>query len=141
VLTAHGPLPSDEHVANAVRHWRASLAAWDTYVEAASACGLLNGVAGADIIARLRSINDDDFRSAMSECMACWFLAGKLGFHVTGAATTSAGRLPDLRAQKGDWDLVVEVKAPYKPLLWGDCPQLIPIDDAMHWSDREPVDS
>lgn len=113
VLTAHGPLPVDDPMATSVRYWRAQRAAWDAYVSAAAACGVLDGTGGADVIARLASADDDQFRSAMAECMACWFLAGKLKMHVRPRPSGAVGKVPDLLVTAPEGDMTVEVKAPY----------------------------
>jgi hypothetical protein len=56
---------------------RARKAAREVYLFAAFACGLLEDPHGADLRSRLTGVDDDNFRSAMSECLAAWYLAGK----------------------------------------------------------------
>jgi len=58
--------------------FRAYKSAWEVYLFAAFACGLFEGPQGADLKARLTGSDDENFRSAMSECLAAWYLAGRL---------------------------------------------------------------
>ena len=78
VLTASGPIPNEDPWGARVRHRRAERAAWDTYLAAGFACGLLDGEHGSDVLARLTGIDDDNFRLAMAECMVAWFFAARL---------------------------------------------------------------
>jgi len=78
ILCACGPYPSDPHAAHDLRCFRAKKAAWETYLFTAFALGFFQGQRGQDLRARLRSRDADGFRSAIAECMACWFLAGRM---------------------------------------------------------------
>lgn len=113
VINACGPYPSDRSKAANIRYRRAYKAAWDTYLFAAFACGMFNGNKRNDLLARMQSIDDNDFRSAMSECMACWFLAGKMKLSVNPVAPGRKRRNLELQINLGNGVIGVEVKAPY----------------------------
>ena len=113
-LCACGPRPSDDMKAICLMHDRAVRAAWETYVYCAFACGFFQGQRGADLRGRLASKDPADFRSAMAECMVCWFLAGRLGLLVTGDAPGRGAKMLDMRAVIDSRDVGVEVKAPYR---------------------------
>ena len=120
VLTAHGPKPTDGTAANKLRHFRAQKAAWEVYIEAASVCGFFESSGGSDLKKRLIGVDDDGFRSAMAECMACWFLAGKHGFVVTPYPAGRSGKNLDMSVNLASQDVQVEVKAPYRERPTGD---------------------
>jgi hypothetical protein len=113
ILGASGPAPSDPYQAEELEVLKARKAAWETYLQAAFACGLLEGETGAELRARLTGVDNDGFRSAMAECMACWFLAGHLHICVTPKPCGRQGKVLDLLAHLSDGDINVEVKAPY----------------------------
>lgn len=130
VIEACGPYPFDPHKALNLRYLRAKKAAWHAYLYTAFACGLFEGERGKELRGRLTSANDDDFRSAMAECMACWFLAGKLKLPVSPSSPGRDGRELDLGVELPDGSAGVEVKAPYRPLPeeqvhWGDDSDLL----------------
>lgn len=109
VLTAHGSAPSDPDAARQLKRRRARRAAFETYVEAANLCGLLD----ANMVGRLRSVEERNFRSALSECVACWVFAGMLGY---GVSPREGGGRPGKQLEfavtaPAD-SFVVEVKAP-----------------------------
>lgn len=109
VLTACGPAPSDRGQARRLSRLRAIRAALDVYVSAAEACGLLD----ANMVERLRSTKEENFRSARAECLACWFLAGKLGYSVSPIEGGGReGKQLEFCARTPAGDIVVEVKAP-----------------------------
>ena len=114
VLTACGPYPSDPRKAERLRLRRARKAAWEAYVGAAYACGLLGGPRHDEIAGRLTSTNEEDFRSAMAECLACWFFTAKLGLAVRPADSVSSGKVPDLLVVLDSQKIHVEVKAPFR---------------------------
>jgi hypothetical protein len=103
---------------------RSIKSAWETYLHAAFALGLLDGVHGNELRRRLTGHDDDSFRSAMSECMAAWFLAGKLRLQVEPRPDGKPGRPLEFSIKHADGDVHVEVKASYRPLkteyFWGD---------------------
>jgi hypothetical protein len=71
------------------------------------------------MIQRLTGTHDDNFRSAMAECMACWFLGGKLRLKVSPRPGGAPGKIPDLRIERDEGPITVEVKAPHDdPLPW-----------------------
>ena len=113
-LCACGPRPSSDSQAVRLMFRRARRAAWETYVYCAFACGLLEGERGIELRGRLASSNADDFRSAMAECLTCWFLAGRLGLPVTGDAPGRKGKNLDMTAFVGGQGVGVEVKAPHR---------------------------
>ena len=113
-LCACGPKPSDDLGMMRLMHHRAVRAAWETYVYCAFACGLFAGNRGKELQGRLASRNPDNFRSAMSECLACWFLAGRLGLPVTGNASGRGAKMLDMKTIIDCHDVGVEVKAPHR---------------------------
>src|SRR6185437_6262407 len=78
ILEAHGPYPDDCYSAADLRFLIARKAAWHTYLYSAFACGMFEGVRGAELRSRLIGRDAANFRSAMAECLTCWFLAGKM---------------------------------------------------------------
>jgi hypothetical protein len=108
VLTASGPLPPNRVMARFIRSWRAQRAAWEAYLDAASACSLLDD----DLQGRLRDTDDVNFRGAMAECCACWLLAGRLQFEVAPRPPGRKGKNLDMRVSVGNGMFDVEVKAP-----------------------------
>jgi hypothetical protein len=85
--------------------------AWSMYVDAAIKCGLLPET---ELESRLHGTNDDNFRSAISECMAAWYLGG-LGFEVKPRPEATTSRNVDFLLNKSGLDLYTEVKAPCPP--------------------------
>ena len=112
VLSACGPSPSDPEEAHWLHRLRAKKAAWDTYLSAAFACRLFAGEQGNELRARLTGRDDDNFRSGMAECLACWFLAGRLGLTIGPRPSGRRGPL-DMLIELPDGDIAVEVKAPF----------------------------
>ncbi|GEM_PF-2341266 len=116
VLEAHGPYPSDPIRVAELRHLRAIKAAWDTYLFTSFACGMFEGDKGKDLLGRLRGANDDGFRSAMAECMVCWFLAGRMKLPVDPCAPGRNGKNLEMRAHLDSTWIGVEVKAPLQEI-------------------------
>lgn len=114
VLSACGPYPTDISRAHTVRRLRAQKAAWDAYLFTAFACGLFHGERGEDVLARLRSRADEDFRAAMAECLACWFFAGHMQLPLDPVAEGRSERNLDMRVLVDDQEVGVEVKAPFR---------------------------
>ena len=112
VLGASGPLPSDETLASHVQTLRAWKAAWEAYTFTAKSCHLFDGPDGADLLARLTGHDDAGFRSAMAECMTCWYFAGYLKVAVGPWPTGRNGRQLDLKVAGSEAEILVEVKAP-----------------------------
>src|SRR5437870_2373189 len=96
VLSACGPVPSASPTSWAaigrIRALRARRAAWEAYLDAAAACDVINH----GRLARLRGVPDDDFRTAVAECLAVWFFAGWLRWNILPQPLTS-GRPFELR--------------------------------------------
>lgn len=86
ILTAHGPFPAADRPAYWLRHLRAQRAAWEAYIDAAAATGVLD----EDVTQRFRGRNDDNIRSAHAECLAAWFFAGKRGYALTPPVSVKA---------------------------------------------------
>ncbi len=114
VLDACGPQPSDIGRALELREWRVWRAAWETYLYTAYACGLFHGERRKDLLARLGSRNADGFRSAMAECLTCWFLAGKMRFSVSSDMRGRLNKTLDLGLAIEGTNIGVEVKAPFR---------------------------
>jgi hypothetical protein len=113
VLNACDSCPNDPTRDWDLRHFRARRAAWETYIFTAFACGMLEGERGKDIRGRLTSKDSGDFRSAMSECEVCWFLAGRMRFPLDPVAPGRNGNILDMKFLLNDQEVGVEVKAPY----------------------------
>jgi hypothetical protein len=116
VLAACGPAPADPYWRDHLRGLRNQKAAWEVYLTAGFAVGLFDNVHGNDLRARLRSPNDDNFRSAMAECMSAWFLAGKLRMSLDGRPVGRPGHPLELRIKRSEGDIYVEVKAPNREI-------------------------
>lgn len=119
VLDACGPYPEDPYRALRLKYLRAEKAAWETYLFTAHACGMFCGDKGTDLYSRLRGKDAANFRSAMSECAACWLLAARLRFPVAPVASGRNGRNLDLQCTINERNVGVEVKAPYRERATG----------------------
>lgn len=110
-LDARSPYPSGKR--QEFQMAKARRVSWAVYLEAAEACGLLKEKDGKnDLVSRLRSVRESDFRGAMAECLACWTFSGKFGFPIEPRPLGNEGRPLEFRALiRGDW-WNVEVKAP-----------------------------
>ncbi len=116
VLCACGPYPSDRTNASELRYRRARKAAWETYLFTAFACGMFESERGQELRSRLASTDPDDFRSAMSECEVCWFLAGRMRLPLDPSAPGRNGKKLDMVITLPTGDIGVEVKAPYREM-------------------------
>jgi len=86
---------------------------WTAWIECARSSGLFDRVQGAELIARLTSANDDNFRSALSEYMACYFLVEDLGLRVVPRPFGRNKRVLEFRFDcDSDAILYFEVKSP-----------------------------
>ena len=106
-----------------MRSLRAQKAAWERYLEAGFACRMFEGDKGSDLRGRLTGIDDDNFRSAMAECLVCWFFAGRMRLPINPSAPGREGKNLEMTVFDDDRDIGVEVKAPYRPhrdVGWGD---------------------
>jgi hypothetical protein len=121
---AGGLNPSTENQA-----LRAYKSAWEVYLFAAFACGLFDGDHGKDLRARLTGVDDDSFRSAMSECLAAWYVAGHLKLAITPRPEGRPGHPLEFAITHRDGDINVEVKAPHRAVTttfwWGDDSDLL----------------
>lgn len=114
ILCACGPIPWDERKAMYMLSNRARRVAWETYVFCAYACGFFEGSKGKDLRARLADSGTKNFRSAISECMACWFLAGRMHLPIIGDAPGRKKKNLDMQTIIKGQKVGVEVKAPYQ---------------------------
>ena len=114
VLDASGPCPTDTLAAREMWFCRAWKAAWETYLYTAFACGMFEGDKGKDLRGRLRSADPDGFRSAMAECLACWFLAGRMGMPLDPMAPGRDAHNLEMSLLLDDGPVGVEVKAPFR---------------------------
>ncbi len=130
ILTACGPAPSDRRAADTLNYLRGRKAAWEAYFSAAICCGLFDHPHGMDLRSRLTRRDDEGFRSALAECMACWFLAGKLGMSTRGYPGGRNGRQLDLETRHASGILRVEVKAPFRAL---------PLEGAFYGNDADMI--
>ncbi len=115
ILEADGSYDPASEIASHARGVRARKAAWDVYLGAAYACRLFEGPKGNDLRGRLTSKKAEDFRSAMSECMATWYLAGKYRLPINPAAPGRGAKNLEMVAFWNQQNFGVEVKAPYRP--------------------------
>src|SRR2546421_1588007 len=112
ILGASGPYPQDIDKTSRIRRLRARRAAWEAYLQAAHYCGMFDGQCGKILRSRLASRNAHDFRSAMSECMSCFFLAGKMRLPLKVQAAGRGAKTLDMSTFLVGVDVGVEVKAP-----------------------------
>jgi hypothetical protein len=109
--------------------FRAYKSAWEVYLFAAFACGLFENPHGADLKARLTGTDDENFRSAMSECLAAWYFAGRLRLRIEPRPEGRPGHPLEFVIRVPAGDINVEVKAPYRPITddvwWGDDADLL----------------
>ncbi len=109
VLTAHGPFPTDDGEVFRLKRLRAERAAWEAYLDAAAATGLLD----ADLVERMRSDVDHNIRSARAECLASWFFAGKRRMRITPRPRGRGASVLEFRVEHDATPFNVEVKAPF----------------------------
>ena len=108
VLAATGPFPSEIGPRLRVRELRARRAAWETYTGAAHALDVLH----FGRLTHLRSTDDDDFRTAMAECLAAWFFAGRLKWQVSPQPVATARPL-EMRIPGRKVEVEVAVRVPF----------------------------
>lgn len=114
VLGASGLSPSDPVQAEHLRWLRAHKSAWETYLMVAFACGMFDGERGTELRGRFIAIDDAGFRSAMAECMTCWFLADRMKLPVSGDAAGRTVKKLDMKFVLREGEVGVEVKAPFR---------------------------
>jgi hypothetical protein len=112
VLSACGPYPSDPLRADRLGHFRAQKAAWESYLQGAMAAGLFTGELGNELSARLRNADADQFRSALAECLACWYFRARLKVPVERAVTQRGSRPSEIVVWLDEQRVFVEVKSP-----------------------------
>jgi hypothetical protein len=98
--------------------------AWRDYLEAAFNCELLTSAQGDELRARLAGTDDENFASAISECLAAWVLTRKFGFQINPRPPGRAGKVLEFAIVLADGEINVEVKAPHSaitgPILGDD---------------------
>jgi hypothetical protein len=121
VLAAEGPNPDQS--------LRAHKSAWEVYLLAAFACALFEGEHGTDLRARLTGIDDDNFRSALNECLTAWYLAGHLNLRIEPRPEGRSDHPLEFAIMLPEGDIKVEVKSPFRPITsdfwWGDDADLL----------------
>lgn len=115
VLEACGPFPSDILKADEIRFYRAWKAAWETYLLTAFACGMFLEDRGKELRGRLADENEEGFRSAMDECLACWILAGRMKMRIGPYAPGRGGKNLEMGILTEDGWIGIEVKSPSRP--------------------------
>lgn len=125
ILRASGP-------DNESQFYRCVKTAWEAYLSAAFSSDFFCGKEGKNLRTKLTDIKEEGFRSAMSECLACWFFAGKLKLHVDPYPTEGRNETPlDMAIILPDGKKAfIEVKAPQRELpkegaRWGDDIELL----------------
>ena len=114
IIEAFGPVPSCRLLSFDLRIYRAIKAAWDTYLCAAWMTGLLNSNMNCDLLKRLRDSDEANFRGAMSECLACWFLGAKLHLPIIPVRKGRNKKNIDFGVNINGQVVGVEVKSPYR---------------------------
>ncbi len=90
--------------------------AFATYLESAFECGMFDGDSGADLRARLAGRDDENFLSGITECLTAWFLTRRLGLAVTPRPAGKGCSILEFAIGAPDGDILVEVKAPRRPV-------------------------
>jgi hypothetical protein len=93
------------------RELRAFKAAWEAYLTAAFAIGLFDGRHGAELRVRLTGTDDNNFSSAMSECFAAWYLAGRRRLELEPRPSGRGAHCLEFAIKCDGGDINVEVKA------------------------------
>jgi hypothetical protein len=101
------------------RELRAFKAAWEAYLTAAFAVGLFDGRHGAELRVRLTGADDNNFSSAMSECFAAWYLAGRRRLELEPRPSGRGAHCLEFAIKCDGGDINVEVKAPYRAITEG----------------------
>ena len=138
--------------------------AWEQYLESAKQNNLLQ-VDNEESVRRLQELESDNFRSAMSECMVCWFFDKKLRLPIIPKPPGRDGRILDMGATIKGQNVGIEVKAPHRPTPIGawtgddsdliekalaqsnkqfsdECPNILVIVPSLRtrmYSDRRPI--
>jgi hypothetical protein len=98
--------------------------AGEAYLSAAFACGLFEGPDGTDLRCRLTGLDDANFRSALSECFAVWYFAGRLRLEIEPRPGGKRRNPLEFLVKLPDGNIKVEVKAPRREIKgkswWGN---------------------
>jgi len=95
---------------------RAFKSAWETYLTAAYAIGLFDGVHGTDLRARLTDVDDNNHLAAVSECFAAWYLAGRRRLPLQPRPAGDQRSCLEFLIEHRDGNINVEVKAPHRQI-------------------------
>ena len=90
---------------------RAFKSAWETYLTAAYAISLFDGVHGTDLRARLTDVDDNNHLAAISECFAAWYLAGRRRLPLQPRPAGDQRSCLEFLIEHRDGNINVEVKA------------------------------
>jgi hypothetical protein len=90
--------------------------AWARYIACAFRMGLFQGPTGSDLRARLTGTDDDNFVSAMNECLATWFLVDHLDLSATARPSGKSRSVLELAIHLPDGEMFVEVKGLIRPI-------------------------
>ncbi|HEX7900365.1 MAG TPA: hypothetical protein VF950_21535 [Planctomycetota bacterium] len=85
----------------------------------------MDGIKGKELRARLCDRDEDNFRSALAECLTCWYLAGKRKLPINPLAPGRGEKHLEMVVFDRDQSIGVEVKAPHQEeslngISWGD---------------------
>jgi hypothetical protein len=111
IATARGELPHHPVDRSRVRFLRARRVMWDTYLSTGEQLGLMDN----ELIGRLRSPDADNFRPAIAECMAAWYLSGRLQLTVVPRPAGRGRTVLEMAIKDAAGDIAVEVKSPAMP--------------------------
>lgn len=85
---------------------------WRLWISAAWNTGFFQAPYGIDLRHRLTGKDDDGFRSALAECMACWAVSEDLRAMVRPRPNGRDSRLLELSAETESGEIHIEVKSP-----------------------------
>ncbi|MBN1695929.1 MAG: hypothetical protein JW881_00325 [Spirochaetales bacterium] len=111
--SSHAPL-SDSDKKLIIKTNQAIKRMWREYLESAERNNLLND--NGEIVYRLRELESENFRSALSECIACWFFDKKLKLKVFPKPAGRNNRVLDMDVIIEKRKVGIEVKAPYRKI-------------------------
>src|ERR1700747_3830287 len=98
--------------------------AWRDYLEVAIDCELLTDAHGDELRARLTGTDDENFASAISECLAAWVFTRKLGFQIKPRPPGRAEKVLEFVIVLPDGEINAAVKSPHStinsPILGDD---------------------
>jgi len=85
---------------------------WNGYLRSAWECGFFGDPHGKELRTRLTGKDDENFRSAMDECMTCWLFHSLQGFDVAPYPKGRKSGQLEMIVSLPDGDAFVEVKSP-----------------------------